>query len=81
MDLAFVKDARLAKGDDFSTGLGGGGDVGLAAGKLKPLKASVNPPRFDDGNGGGGGDCAVGDASSPKEFERSRCAGAGGGFE
>lgn len=81
MDLALVKEGRFAKVGDFSAGLGAGSDVGLAAGKLKPLKASVNPPRFDDGNGGGGGDSAVGDANSPNEDERSRCAGAGGGFE
>ena len=46
--------------------------MGFGAGKLRPLKASVKPPRSDDGNGGGGGECTVGDANSPKDEERSR---------
>jgi hypothetical protein len=74
MDLALPKFVRLAKGDGFSTGLGGGEVV--EDGKLNPLNASVKPPMFEDADG------PVGEAISPKELFRSCCVGGGGcGFE
>lgn len=42
-DFLVAKLVRLAKGDGFSAGFGGGEVVD---GKLNPLKASVNPPMF-----------------------------------
>lgn len=71
-DFLAAKLVRLAKGDGFSAGLGGG-EVVEDAGKLNPLKASVNPPIDED-------DCSVGEAISPKDGLRSCCGGAGGGF-
>lgn len=58
-DLALEKLVRFANADGFSAGLAGGE---VADGKLSPLKASVNPPMFEDVDGAGG------DAMSPKEF-------------
>lgn len=72
-DFLLVKSVKLAKGDGFSAGFGGGGEV--VDGKLNPLKASVNPPMFEEDGWGG-----AGDAISPKEVLRSCCGGAGGGF-
>lgn len=71
-DFLVAKLVRLAKGDGFSAGFGGGEVVD---GKLSPLNASVSPPMFDDDGCGGGGE-----AISPKEGLRSCCGGAGGGF-
>lgn len=70
VDLA--KLVRLAKGEGFSAGFGGGGDV--VEGKLNPLNASVRPPIEE-------ADCGGGLARSPNEEVRSCCAGAGWGFE
>lgn len=70
VDFALPKLVKLANGDVFSAGLGGGEVVD---GKLSPLKASVRPPMFDDAGG------AVGEAMSPKELLRSCWAGAGAG--
>lgn len=63
VDLVFEKFVRPAKGDGFSTGLTGGGEV--VEGKLSPLKASVRPPMFDAAEGG------CGEARSPKELVRA----------
>lgn len=71
VDLGFEKLARLAKGDGFSAGLAGGGEV--VEGKLNPLNASVKPPMFEDEEG------PVGEAMSPKELFRSCVGGAGCG--
>lgn len=49
VDLMFEKLVRLAKGDGFSAGLTGGGEV--VEGKLKPLNASVKPPMLEDADG------------------------------
>lgn len=62
-DLVCENLARLAKGEGFSTGFAGGGEV--VEGKLNPLKASVKPPIFEDV------EVAVGEARSPKELLRS----------
>lgn len=72
VDFVLEKLARLAKGEGFSAGLAGGGEV--VVGKLSPLNASVRPPMFDDVEG-------AGDARSPKELLRACGAGAGWGFE
>lgn len=69
VDLAPPKFVRFANGDGFSAGLAGGGEV--VDGKLRPLKASVKPPMFEDEDG------ACGDAISPKELFRSCWTGAG----
>ena len=47
-DFLVAKLVRLAKGDGFSAGFGGGE---VADGKLSPLKASVKPPILDDAGG------------------------------
>lgn len=57
----FAKLVRLAKGEGFSAGFGGGGDV--VDGKLNPLNASVRPPTEE-------ADCGGGDARSPNEVVR-----------
>lgn len=72
-DFLAAKLVKLAKGDGFSAGLGGG-EVVEVAGKLNPLNASVNPPIDDDD------DCGAGEAISPNDGLRSCCGGAGGGF-
>lgn len=61
VDLAAPKLVRLANGEGFAC-WAGGGDV--VDGKVRPLKASVRPPMFEDADG------AVGEAISPKEFSR-----------
>lgn len=52
VDFLVAKLVRLANGDGFSAGLGGGGEV--VDGMVNPLNASVNPPIFDNDAGGGG---------------------------
>lgn len=44
--LVVEKLVRLEKGDGFSAGFAGGGEV--VEGKLNPLNASVKPPMFDE---------------------------------
>lgn len=61
-DLVPPKDERLEKGEGFSAGLAGGGEV--VDGKLSPLKASVSPPMLDEAEGAGG------EAMVPKELPR-----------
>lgn len=73
VDLTLAKLVKLANGEGFSAGLGGGGDV--VEGKLSPLKASVRPPIPDDADWGGG------EAKSPNDGVRSCWAGAGCGLE
>lgn len=72
MDFEFPKLVKLANGEGFSAGFGGGEVV---EGKLSPLKASVKPPMLEDDEG------AWGEAISPNELFRSCCTGAGWGFE
>lgn len=59
-DFLVAKLVRLANGEGFSAGFGGG-EVVEVAGKLSPLKASVNPPIFDED------DCGTGEAISPND--------------
>jgi hypothetical protein len=70
VDLVLAKLVKLAKGEGFSAGLEGGGEV--VDGKLSPLKASVSPPKLEDA------DCGAGDAKSPNEDWRSCCTGGWG---
>lgn len=46
VDFGLVKLVRLENGEDLSVGFEAGADA--LDGKLNPLKASVNPPRFDE---------------------------------
>lgn len=62
-DLAFVKFVNPENGDAFSCDFWG--RCGVVAGNVKPLNASVSPPKSDD--------CDCDDAKVPNDPERSCC--------